>query len=212
MYNITKQPAMNKYLFITLFCILTACDKVSIDYISPPLPVHQKEEKPNYPVPLGTVRAYFGDYYRTFSQHSENFQTIDSLSNIFTYGVYKNDPVNNINIIRSDSSFVIEMYITGYSLDSLPLNQPLPEVYGKYPEIQFHPFGYSNWGDPSFYSLAYYIKKCVFIITDKTDDILTGTFDGMLISSTGSTLPISEGEFKIKIYRKKMIFQQNDGK
>jgi hypothetical protein len=203
---------MNKYLFIPLFFVLTACDKVTIDYTSPPSPVHQKDEKPDYPVPLGSIRAYFGDFYRTFSQHIEKVQAIDSFSNIFTYGVYKNDPVNNINIIRCDSIFVIEMYISGYSLDSLPLNQPLPEVYGKYPQIQFHPFGNWNWGDPSVYSLAYYIKKCVFIITDKTDDILTGTFDGMLISSTGSLLPISEGEFKIKLFRKKMVYQQNDAK
>jgi hypothetical protein len=201
---------MNKYLFISLFFILTACDKVTIEYTSPPLPRHQKDEKPNTPVPLGSIRAYFGDYYRTFAQQIEKVQPVDSLSNIFTYGEYKNTPVNNINILRCDSIFVIAIYITGYSLDSLPINQPLPEVYGKYPQICFYPFSSGNWGDPSYYSLAYYLQKCVFIITDKTDDILTGTFSGMLESSTGSLLPISEGEFKIKIFRKKMNYNQTN--
>ena len=38
----------------------------------------------------------------------------------------------------------------------------------------------------------------------KTDDILTGTFEGILRSSTGGTIPVTEGEFKIKIFRKDM--------
>ncbi|TAL67975.1 MAG: hypothetical protein EPN88_07280 [Bacteroidetes bacterium] len=201
---------MNKYLFISLFLILTACDKVTIDFTNPPLTQHQKDVKPNTPVPLGSIRAYFGDYYRTFAQHIEKVQPVDSFSNIYTYGEYNNTQVNIINILRCDSIFVIAIYITGYSLDSLPVNQPLPEVYGKYPQICFYPFNRGNWGDPSYYSLAYYIQKCVFIITDKTDDILTGTFDGMLESSTGSLLPISEGEFKIKIFRKIMNNEQTN--
>ena len=196
-------------MVFSLFLILAACDKVSIDYTSPPLLRHEKDVKPDTPVPLGCIRAYFGDYYRSFDLQIEKSQTVDSLSNMYTYGEYKNEQVNNIRLIRSDSIFIIEIYLTGYSIDSLPVNQPLPEVYGKYPQINFHPFGHWNWGDPSVYSLAYYVQKCVFIVTDKTDDILTGTFDGMLISSNGSLLPISEGEFKIKVFRKKMSFPQN---
>jgi hypothetical protein len=200
---------VKKYLFFSLFLILTACDKVTIDYTIPPLPHHQKDEKPNTPVPLGSIRAFFGDYYRTFSQQLEKVQPVDSFSNVYFYGC--NDD-GQIHLLRSDSIFVFAIYITGYSLDSLPLNQPLPEVYGKYPQINLYPFGHWDWSYPDYYSLAYYIKKCIFIITDKTDDILTGTFDGMLMSSTGSLLPISEGEFKIKIFRKKMPCLQNNGK
>lgn len=201
---------MNKFLFFLLFLILTACDKLTIDYFSPPLPVHQKDVKPDIPVPLGCIRAYFGEYYRSFTQQTERIQPVDSISNLYLYGAYKSNQINNIRIVRCDSEFVFEIYINGYSLDSLPLNQPLPEVYGKYPQINFHPHGQSEWGDPSFYSLAYYVKECNFIITDIKDDILTGTFDGMLISSTGSLLPISEGEFKIKVFRKKMSISQNE--
>jgi hypothetical protein len=186
---------------LILLLLFNSCDKVVIEISPEPLAQHQKDKKPDSPVPLGTVRAFFGEYYRTFSEQIEKVKPIDSLSNVFYYGV--ND-LNSIQILRSDSDFMLAIYLSGYSLDSLPLNKPLPEVYGKYPQIQFSPFGSSGWGDPSYYSLAYYIQKCNFIITDKTDDILTGTFDGMLESSTGSLLPISEGEFKIKIFRKKM--------
>lgn len=45
--------------------------------------------------------------------------------------------------------------------------------------------------------------KSVFI-TDKTDDILTGTFEGTLRSFTGAIMPVTEGEFKIKFFRKYM--------
>jgi len=167
------------------------------------LPRHQKDEKPNTPVPLGCIRAYFGDYYRTFTQSLEK-SLIDSLLNLYTYGECNYDNYYNIAIHRCDSFFVFSIYLSGYSLDSLPLNQPLPEVYGKYPQINFYPFSHSGWGYPDYYSLAYYNKKCVLIITDKTDDILSGSFDGMLISSTGNLLPISEGEFRIKVLRKKI--------
>jgi hypothetical protein len=95
------------------------------------------------------------------------------------------------------------MYINGYSLDSLPDNLPVPSEYGKYTEIQFYPFQSWGWGSPGYYSLGDFYGKSVFI-TDRTDDILTGTFEGNLTTSTGEILPVSEGEFKIKIFRKYM--------
>jgi hypothetical protein len=204
----------SSFLFISfiqmiVILLLNACDKLTIEKTSPPLLQHQKDEKPDSPVPLGSIRAYFGEYYRTFSQQMETVQPVDSFSNIYFYDDCNN---NQINMIRCDSFFVFAMYLSGYSLESLPVNQPLPEEYGKYPQIDFYPFGHTNWGDPSYFSLAYYVQKCVFIITDKSDDILTGTFDGMLISSTGSLLPISEGEFRIKLFRKKMLCIQNNPK
>jgi hypothetical protein len=198
---------VKKYLSFSLLLILIACDKVTIEYTSPPLERHQKEEKPNIPVPLGSIRAYFGEYHRTFSQQLEKVQPIDSFSNVYYFGCSDN---NQIHLLRSDPTFIFAIYITGYSIDSLPLNQPLPEVYGKYPQIEFYPFGHWDWRYSDFYSLAYYIKKCVFIITDKTDDILTGTFDGILVSPTGDLLPISQGEFKIKVFRKKIPCAQNN--
>jgi hypothetical protein len=91
----------------------------------------------------------------------------------------------------------------GLPLDSLPEALPVPSEYGKYSEIQFYPFQSWNFNDPGHYSTADFYGESVFI-TDKTDDILTGTFKGTLRSSTGDILPVTEGEFKLKIFRKDM--------
>jgi hypothetical protein len=191
-------------MFLMIFFILLyACDKVTVEITYPPLPVHQKDEKPETPVPLGCIRGYFGDYYRTFTQHIEKVQPIDSFSNCYFYGSCNGSPINQINLIRCDSVFVLAMYINGYSLDSLPATIPVPSEYGKYSSIEYYPFQSWNWGSPGHYSLSDFYGKSVFI-TDKTDDILTGTFEGTLRSSTGEILPVTEGEFKIKIFRKNM--------
>jgi len=186
-----------------VFAISYACDKVNIEITYPPLPVHEKDEKPETPVPLGCIRGYFGDYYLTFTQHIEKVQPIDSFSNAYFYGSCNGSTLNQINLIRCDSNYVFAMYIMGYSLDSLPATLPVPSEYGKYSEIQFYPFQSWNWGSPGHYSLDDFYGKSVFI-TDKTDDVLTGTFEGTLRSSTGDILPVTEGEFKIRIFRKFM--------
>jgi hypothetical protein len=211
----SKNKAMKSSLLSTLgllmivAMILYACDKVTVEITRPPLPVHQRDEKPRTPVPLGCIRGYFGDYYRTFTQHIEKVQPIDSFSNVYFYGSC-NDALKQINLIRCDSAFVLAMYIMGYSLDSLPASLPVPSEYGKYAEIQFYSFQNWNWGSPGFYVLDNFYGKSVFI-TDKTDDILTGTFEGILTSSTGDILPVTEGEFKLKIFRKYMPCGLNNG-
>jgi hypothetical protein len=91
----------------------------------------------------------------------------------------------------------------GYSLDSLPESLPVPSEFGKFSEIQFYPFQSSGWDSPDHFSLNDFYGKNVFI-TDKTDDILTGTSEGTLRSSKGDIMPVTEGEFKIKIFRKDM--------
>jgi hypothetical protein len=185
-----------------ILMLLNGCDKITIIEPRPSLPVHSRDEKPRTPVALGSIRGYFGDYYRTFTQHIEKVQPIDSFSNCYFYGSC-NDELKQINLIRCDSVFVLAMYIMGYSLDSLPASLPVPSEYGKYTEIQFYPFQSWNWDSPGYYSLGDFYGKSVFI-TDKTDDILTGTFEGILSSSTGDILPVTDGEFKIKIFRKYM--------
>jgi hypothetical protein len=199
-----KSPLMSIRIILLIVLILTyACDKVNIEITYPPLPVHEKDEKPETPVPLGCIRGYFGDYYLTFTQHIEKVQPIDSFSNAYFYGSCNGSALNQINLIRCDLNYVFAMYIMGYSLDSLPAALPVTSEYGKYSEIQFYPFQSWNWGLPGHYSLSDFYGKSVFI-TDKTDDVLLGTFEGTLRSSTGDVLPVTEGEFKIKIFRKYM--------
>ena len=188
---------------IILLFIIVACDKIVITGPRPSLPVHHRNDKPRTPISTGTIRGYFGDYYLTFSQHIEKIQPIDSFSNCYFYGTCNGSSSNQINLIRCDSVFVLAIYIMGYPLDSLPETLPVPSEYGKYSEIQFYPFQSWNWSDPGHYLMSDFYGSSVFI-TDKTDDILTGTFKGTLRSATGDILPVTEGEFKLKIFRKDM--------
>jgi hypothetical protein len=192
-----------RVFLMIIFMLLYACDKIEVTGPRPPLPVHLRDEKPRTPVPLGCIRGYFGNHYRTFTQHIEKVQPIDSFSNCYFYGSCNGSTSNQINLIRCDSVFVLAMYINGYSLDSLPASLPVPSEYGKYSEVQFYPSQSWNWDSPGHYSLDDFYGKSVFI-TDKADDILIGTFEGTLRSSTGAIMPITEGEFKIKIFRKDM--------
>ena len=207
-----KSSSLFILMFLTIiFMPLYACDKIVI--IGGPrhiLSENLREERPRGPVPLGCIRGYFGDSYRTFTQHIEKVQPIDSFSNCYFYGSC-NSSLNQINLIRCSSEFVLAMYIMGYSLDSLPAALPVPVEFGKFSEIQFYPFQSWNSGSPGHYSLIDFYEESVFI-TDKTDDILTGTFEGTLRSSTGDIMPVSEGEFKIKIFRKYMPCGQDNGK
>lgn len=189
-----------KIILIIFSVVLFSCDKVVIEKSVPPLPRHEKDPIPDYPVQVGTIRAYFGDYYKVFSQHIEKVQPVDSFSNIYFYGSCHNE-LNQINLIRCDSVFVLAMYIMGYPLDSLPATMPVPAEYGKYTEIDFYPFMKWNWGDPGHYSMSGFYGQSLFI-TDRTDDILTGTFGGTMVSSNGDIIPVTDGEFKIKIFRR----------
>jgi hypothetical protein len=201
---------MLMFLLIVL-AVLYSCDKVTIEKTSRSFTnITRKTKKPNSVIPLGCIRGYFGDSYLTFKQHIEKVQPIDSFSNCYFYGSC-NNTLKQINLIRCDSAFVFAMYIMGYSLDSLPATFPVPSGNGKYADIEFYPFQSWNWNSSGHYFLAGYYGYSLSI-TDKTDDILTGKFEGILTSSTGDLLPVTEGEFKIKILRKFMPCKQGNGK
>lgn len=192
-----------------IVAIFYGCDKVTIEVKTPPLPVHQKDEKPGYPVPLGCIRGYFGDEYRTFGDHIEKVAAIDSFSNCYFYSSGRID-LNQINLIRCDLEYVVAIYINGYPLDSLPTTLPVLPENGKFAEIQFYPL-YADWNSPNRFSRVDVYGKSI-IITDTKDDILTGTFEGALRSTNGYLLPVTEGEFRLKIFRKYMSLGDNNGK
>jgi len=198
-----KPPGLFISLMLMSILILPyACDVINVE-VSYPDRSHKKAEKPDYPVPLGCIRGYFGVEYLTFTQHLEKVQPVDSFSNCYFYGKCKGSESNQINLLRCDSTFVLAIYILGYPLDSLPSELPVPAEFGKYSEIQFYPFQSWNSTSPEHYSLADFYGKSVFI-TDRTDDIITGTFEGYLSSPGGNLLNVTEGEFKIAIFRKDM--------
>ena len=209
----TKKVMKPSLLFILMFMMIVfmlfySCDKVTIIPARPPLPVHQRDSKPRTPLPLGCIRGYFGSKCKTFTQHIEKIQPVDSFSNVYFYGSC-NDDFKQINLIRCDSVFVLAMYIMGYSLDSLPDTLPVPSGFGKYTEIQFYPLQSWNGASSGHYTLVDFYGESVFI-TDNTDDILTGTFEGTLRSPQGETMHVKDGEFKIKIFKKYMECEQKN--
>jgi hypothetical protein len=189
------------YLFIIVVALLIiACQKEEDEVNSVSKFADLKESIADTPIPLGCIRGNFNGVYLTFTQQIEKIQPIDSFSNVYFYGAPDNT-LNQINLIRCDTSFYIALYILGYPLDSLPSSQPVAAEFCKYAEIQFSPIPNFSWGLPGHYVVDDFYGRTVFI-TDRTDDVLTGTFEGELHDVTGNTLRVTDGEFKIKIFRK----------
>lgn len=206
--RIQQNPSMKHVFLFPLLIILTAslllssCDKTEIIGPRPTLPLHNRNVKPRTPITVGTIRGYFDNQYRVLTDHIEKVQPIDSFSNCYFYGKCSNFDLKQINLIRCDEEFVAAIYINGLSPDSLPAQLPVPQQFGRSAEIQFYSFGNWNSTSPGHYWLNNFYGVNVFI-TDNTDDVLTGTFEGLLGSSKGS-IWVRDGEFKLKIFRKKV--------
>jgi hypothetical protein len=71
------------------------------------------------------------------------------------------------------------------------------------PKSGFTPFSDWNGASPGHNSQNSFYGQNDFI-TDITDDMLAGTFEGNLHSPSGNTINGTEGEFKIKLFRKYM--------
>ena len=93
-------------LILTVFVMLSSCDKTEIIGPRPSFPVHNRNVKPRTPLAVGTIRGYFGDDYRIFTDHIEKIQPIDSFSNCYFYGSCDNFTLKQINLIRCDEEFV----------------------------------------------------------------------------------------------------------
>jgi hypothetical protein len=201
------------FFLISVFALIIACTKEP-DNKTSPVSEKSKRAKSFLPLEEGTIRGYFGNEYRTFTQHIETVQPVDSFSNCYFYedcvGTYEDicsGPMKQINLIRCDSGYVVAFFIMGVSPDSLPEEIPVPEEFCRYSEIQFYKF--KDWNrDPNDSNCYNYAQDCFYgekvLITGNKNDVLTGTFEGDLISPAGNTLHLSEGEFKIKIVRKRL--------
>jgi hypothetical protein len=192
---------MTRLFILTALVLLSSCDKTEVIGPRASLPVHDRNDKPRTPLAIGTIRGYFNDDYKILTDHIEKVQPIDSFSNCYFYGSCNNSDLKQINLIRCDDEFIAAIYINGLSPDSLPLELPVSQQFGRSAEIQFYSFG--NWNSTSagFYYLNNFYGVNVFI-TDVTDDVLTGTFEGLLGSSSSGSIWVRDGEFKIKIFRK----------
>jgi hypothetical protein len=193
---------LNHILLLVVFTLFNGCDIVTVETVALPAPEPIRGEKPQTPVAQGTIRGFFGEHFKTLDQHIEKVQPVDSFSNIYFCGGCKNN-FNQINLIRSDSDYVLAIYFMGYSLDSLPTILPAPSADGRFCEIQYYRSQDWNSTSPGHYSIISPYGKNVRI-TNRRGDTLTGTFEGTLTSYGGNTIKITEGEFKISIFIKKM--------
>lgn len=198
------------FFLVTGFALFQGCDKVTIIPERPPLPVELRNDKPRTEIETGTIRGYFGNRYFIFNEHIEKVQPIDSFSNCYFYGACP-EPFSQINLIRCDSSYVFSMFILGYPLDSLAGEFPVVQKPGRFVEMQFSPLPGFNVGTTGNYRLSD-IYGTSIIITNRTNDILTGTFEGNMYSSAGPSISIRDGEFKLKIFRKYMKCADSGGK
>jgi len=198
-----KSSLIRISLVTVVILLLYSCDKTVIIEPRAPLPVHERTQKPRKPLETGTIRGYFGDRYITFSEHIEKVQPVDSFSNCYFYGSCDDFDLKQINLIRCHEEFVVAIFINGVSPDSLPAGPPFDQKFGRSAEIQF--YAYPNWNStsPGHYMLNHFYGNNV-VITDNTDDVLTGTFHGLLGSASGGDIWVSDGEFRIRIFRKHM--------
>ena len=186
-------------LMIIIFAALIACNKQT-DY-------SQYDVKlvggPDGPIKLGCIRGYFGKYYREFTSTLEFTNPVDTFSNMYLYGNC-NGRIDQINMLRNDSVYAAAIYIIGYPLDSLPSEKPVPEEFGKFAELQFYKLW--DWDEDTLGNYKTYVMNNFYgerlFITDRTDDVLTGTFDGFMNSPVYGVLRVTQGEFKIKVFRK----------
>jgi hypothetical protein len=195
----------SRIFLVVILIVLFACRKESVEKIISHSVSRLIQKSDSLP-PLGCIRGYFGNEYKTFTQHIEKVALIDSFSNCFFYESCSNT-LKQINLIRCDSTYVIAIYIMGISPDSLPAILPVPYGNGQYVEIQFYRF--EDWNNVSDDVNYYHYRLDDFYgrgvtITSNTDDVLTGTFGGDFISTSGDVLHVSKGEFNIKIFRKYM--------
>ena len=133
----------------------------------------------------------------------------------FTYPIYNTDkPDTNsnvaysfgfISIYRNDAKIPtkgIALIFQSSWIDSLHLNETLPNA-----ELQLNnrncPVDTINGvNDSCNYSGGTYNLGVDIRITDKTDDVLTGNFSGVIRTRTGLSKEVTDGRFRIRLIRK----------
>lgn len=164
------------------------------------------------PLTEGWMSGCFNNVYLTFTRGIELVQPVDSFSNCYFYEDCKkyyydicHGPLKQINLIRCDSTFEVDIFTTGVSPDSLPA-EPISNVFCRTAEIQCYKLykGYRTSSANDFYSTRSHFYGNGVTINDSKDDVLSGTFEGDLISAAGDTIQVAGGEFKIRVVRKRL--------
>ena len=159
------------------------------------------------PLTEGSMSACFNNVYRIFTSEIEVGHPVDSFSNCYFYEDCKkhyydicHGPMKQINLIRRDSNLEVDIFILGISPDSLPAERPILNVFCRYAEIQC--YALNNGYRKEYRSRSSSFMSGV-IINENKNDVLSGTFEGNLISADGDTMRVAGGEFKIRIVRKR---------
>jgi len=177
----------NLVIFLSLLTLLFSCKK---DEATPETPVIPE---------LGSISGKFGSesFYFTAPFYTSEGMA-DTMSNVYyTYGFF--------GMHRNDAKLAtkgISLYIQCTGMESLPLNQPVP-----FCEVQLNNYLCPNdtvFGprDSCNYIGSSLDQSVEMIITDKTDDVLTGTFSGVIRTRTGLTKQVTDGKFRIRLIRK----------
>jgi len=177
----------NIFILFSLMLVVFSCKK---DQDTPQSQVVPEE---------GSISGKFGSdsFYFTFPFYDSNGNP-DTMSNV----VYSN---GFISMVRNDATFPtkgIAMFLQSTGVESLPLNVSVPNCelqlnnYYCPADTTFGPNDSCNYYGSSF-------NQSVDIrITDKKDDILTGTFSGVINTKTGLSKQVTEGKFRIRLLRK----------
>ncbi len=155
------------------------------------------------------IRGYFGNEYI-------NFDKVPPLSDDATHTyMYNGTNVNQINLIRSKGVYSLagrrfEIYIMGYPLDEMPI--PMVYNYQAYPYAASVSFIDGTQKVDTLFSATdkynYSAVSCAdpfqLTVISKTNDIIQGTFEGIVSTRTGLTMKVAQGEFRVKIKRRRI--------
>ncbi|HVN58245.1 MAG TPA: hypothetical protein VMT63_08120 [Bacteroidales bacterium] len=156
-----------------------------------------KDPKPDTPLTLGTIRAYFGNYYKIFDVGGTT-PYADTASNCYFHNACT---LKEIDMIRNDTQYTLGIYIVGYPPDVFKSDTTITKEAGKYSELHFFSPDAPGTNSKGHYVMYGLYSDCL-IVSDNTGDVLTGTFSGTMQDYAGNTVQVTEGEFKIHIYRK----------
>ncbi|MFZ4562954.1 MAG: hypothetical protein ACOYNU_06205 [Bacteroidales bacterium] len=110
-----------------------------------------------------------------------------------------------ISICRNNAKIPtkgIAMFFSGTWVDSIPLNVSLSN--SELQLLNFYCRADTSFGpnDSCNYMGGSYDQSIDIRISDKKDDILTGTFSGVIRTMTGLSKEVTGGKFRIRVIRK----------
>jgi hypothetical protein len=203
-----KQCMKNILIFLGLFLIASSCKKeVDSPAAAAIVPIDSSKTFPYY-VNSDSMHAYF--IQATFNGKKICFSpagAVDTFSNAYYF--YPAIQQDQLNLIRSNGEGSAEMQI--YIGVSTMLTRPLPYtvphsnlVQCEFTQFQFydswHRHGTENDRYDDYTYQASTNTGMRLTVTSFKNNIIEGTFEGVLRTNTGKVMNVQDGSFRIKIY------------